>query len=108
MLKALGAAIILSLAMPVAAQSVYGGGGAECSAWTANLRKRWPHLVDTDWLMGYLSGVNRGRGPGARLMVEADVASATGFVSQFCAANPQRPIFEAADALIAQLEGAPR
>ena len=101
---AIVAATIASLAAPTAAQSVYGSGGGPCSNWTANLKKRWPHLADTDWLMGYISGVNTGRGPGSRMMANANVEAATGFVAQFCAANPQRPIFEAADALIVELQ----
>jgi hypothetical protein len=101
---ALFALAIASVAAPAAAQSVYGSGGGPCANWTANLNKRWPHLADTDWLMGYLSGVNTGRGPGAR-MENTNVQAATGFVTQFCAANPQRPIFEAADALISELQG---
>jgi hypothetical protein len=101
---ALLAICVASLAAPVAAQSVYGSGGGPCSNWTANLKKRWPHLADTDWLMGYISGVNTGRGPGSRMMANANVQAATGFVAQYCAANPQRLIFEAADALIVELQ----
>lgn len=102
------ATVLASLAAPLAAQSVYGGGAAPCAAWNGNLKKRWPHLVDVDWLMGYISGVNRSRGAGTRMMENANVQAATGFVTQFCAANPQRPIFEAADALILELQGAPQ
>jgi hypothetical protein len=100
---AIVAATIASLATPAAAQSVYGSGGGPCSNWTANLKKRWPHLADTDWLMGYISGVNASRGPGSRMMANANVQAATGFVTQYCAANPQKLIFEAADALIVEL-----
>lgn len=108
MLKAITAAVLLtSVAAPLGAQSVYGSGGKPCSNWTANLRSKWARLGDTDWLMGYISGVNRERGPGARLMANSNVQAATGFVTQFCAANPQRPIFEAADALILELQAAP-
>ena len=99
--------VVAALAAPAAAQSVYGSGGGPCASWTANLKKRWPHLADTDWLMGYISGVNTGRGPGARLLANANVEAATGFVTQFCAANPQRPIFEAADSLIVELQRGP-
>lgn len=98
------AAAIASFAVPAAAQSIYGSGGGPCSTWTANLGKRWPHLADTDWLMGYISGVNTARGPGSRMLANANVQAATGFVTQFCAANPQRLIFEGADALIAELQ----
>ena len=101
---AIVAATVASLTAPAAAQSVYGSGGGPCSNWTANLKKRWPHLADTDWLMGYISGVNKARGPGARMLANANVEAATGFVAQFCAANPQRLIFEAADALIVELQ----
>jgi hypothetical protein len=101
---ALLALSIAGLAAPAAAQSVYGSGGGPCRNWTANLGKRWPHLADTDWLMGYISGVNTGRGPGSRMMANANVQAATGFVAQFCAANPDRLIFEAADALIVELQ----
>ena len=101
------ASLAANIPAPVTAQSVYGSGGGPCANWTANLKKRWPHLADTDWLLGYLSGVNTGRGPGARLMADANMADATGFVAQFCATNPQRPIFDAADALIAELQGVP-
>lgn len=97
-------AVIASFAAPGAAQSVYGSGGGPCRNWTANLGKRWPHLADTDWLMGYISGVNTGRGPGSRMLANANVQAATGFMAQFCAANPDRLIFEAADALIAELQ----
>jgi hypothetical protein len=108
MLKALTVAMVIGgLSAPLAAQSVYGSGGKPCSNWTANLRSKWARLGDTDWLMGYVSGVNRARGPGSRMMANANVQAATGFVTDFCAANPQRPIFEAADALILQLEAAP-
>lgn len=97
-------AAIASFAAPAAAQSIYGSGGGPCSNWTANVNKRWPHLADTDWLMGYISGVNTSRGPGSRMLANANVQAATGFVTQFCAANPQRLIFEAADALILELQ----
>ena len=105
MLKPLFAALLIAgLAAPVAAQSVYGTGGKPCSQWTADKKKKWPHLGDIDWLMGYVSGVNRGRGPGSAIMGQATVEAADGFVTNFCASNPDRPIFEAADALIANLQ----
>lgn len=102
------AGLAVPVAAPVAAQSVYGSGGKPCSNWTANLRSKWARLGDTDWLMGYISGVNRARGPGSRMMANANVQAATGFMTQFCAANPARPIFEGADALILELEAAPQ
>lgn len=106
MLKTIATVLVLAgLAAPAVAQNVYGSGGGPCQNWTANQNRKWQHLADVDWLMGYLSGVNRGRGPGSRLLGETNVQAASGFVAQFCAANPSRPIFEAADALIIELQG---
>lgn len=97
------------VATPAAAQSVFGTGGKPCEAWTANTNRKWPRLADIDWLMGYASGINRGRGPGSRLLGDATRDEGVRFVSAFCADNPQTPIFEAADAWIKAIDGnAPR
>lgn len=95
---------VLSLAGTASAQSVYGSGGAPCQNWNLNKPKKWQHLGDLDWLMGYVSGINRGRGPGSKLMGQATLRDADTYVSQFCAANPATPIFEAADSWIAALD----
>ena len=73
------AVLAVGLAAPASAQSIFGSGGLACKNWTANLKRKWPHLADTDWLMGYISGVNTGRGPGSRMMANANVQAATGF-----------------------------
>jgi murein endopeptidase len=101
--------VVIGLAAPVAAQSVFGSGGLQCQNWTANKNRKWQHLGDVDWLMGYASGINRARGPGSRLLGDQTRAEGDRFVTGYCAANPQTPIFEAADAWIKAIDGnAPR
>ena len=98
------AATVFSLSGSAAAQSVYGSGGTPCQNWTINKPRKWQHLGDLDWLMGYVSGINRSRGPGSKLMGQATLRDADTYVSQFCAANPAMPIFQAADSWIAALD----
>ena len=98
------AATVFSLSGSAVAQSVYGSGGTPCQSWTINKPKKWQHLGDLDWLMGYVSGINRSRGPGSKLMGQATLRDADTYVSQFCAANPAMPIFQAADSWIAALD----
>ena len=101
--------VIIGLTAPAAAQSVIGSGGLQCRNWTANKPRKWQHLGDVDWLMGYASGINRGRGAGSRLLGDQTRAEGDRFVTGFCADNPQTPIFEAADASIRNIDGnAPR
>jgi hypothetical protein len=97
--------LITALAAPATAQSVFGSGGLQCQNWTANRPRKWQHLGDMDWLMGYASGVNRGRGAGSRMLGDAMRAEGDRFVTGFCAQNPQVPIFEAADAWIKAIDG---
>jgi hypothetical protein len=94
----IAAALAVSLAGPASAQSIFGSGGLACKNWTANTKRKWQRLADIDWLMGYASGINTGRGPGSRLLGEATRDDGVRFVSEFCAANPEVPIFEGADA----------
>ena len=98
------AAAALGLSGSAVAQSVYGSGGTPCQNWTINKPRKWQHLGDLDWLMGYVSGINRSRGPGSKLMGQATLRDADTYVSQFCAANPAMPIFQAADSWIAALD----
>lgn len=105
-MKRIAAALLLAgiVAGPAAAQNVYGNGGAPCTEWTNNLKRKWQNIANVSWLTGYLSGVNRNRGPGAVLMPDNGSEGAAAFVTQYCAANPQKLIFEAADALIADMD----
>jgi hypothetical protein len=105
-MKRIAAALLLAgfAATSASAQNVYGSGGAPCTEWTANVKRKWQNLNNVNWLTGYLSGVNRNRGPGAVLMPDNGPAGAEAFVAQYCAANPQKLIFEAADALIADMD----
>ena len=98
------ALLITALAVPASAQSVFGSGGLPCQNWTANKNRKWQHLADMDWLMGYVSGINRGRGPGSRLLGDATRTEGDRFVTGFCAMNPQTPIFEAADAWLVEID----
>ena len=99
------AVIVAALATPATAQSVFGSGGQPCQNWTANKTRKWQHLGDVDWLMGYVSGINRSRGPGSRLLGDATRTEGDRFVTEFCAANPPTPIFEAADAWLKAIDG---
>jgi len=105
-MKPVLAALLLAsfAASSASAQNVYGNGGGPCSNWTANANRKWQHISDVSWLTGYLSGVNRNRGPGAVLMPDNGTAGAEAFISQYCAANPQALIYQAADALIADMD----
>ncbi len=108
MIRTAAALLLASLATAAAtsanAQSVYGYGGGPCSGWTANYKKKSYHLADMGWATGYLSGVNRGRGPGSNLLAGAGAEAVDGFITQFCAANPGEPIYKAADAFIADID----
>jgi hypothetical protein len=90
--------LTIGLMAPASAQSIFGSGGLACKNWTANTKRKWQRLADIDWLMGYASGINTGRGPGSRLLGEATRDEGVRFVTQFCAANPEVAIFEGADA----------
>ena len=105
-MKRIAAALLLAgfAATSASAQNVYGSGGAPCSQWTANVKRKWQNLNNVNWLTGYLSGVNRNRGPGAVLMPDNGTEGAAAFVTQYCAANPQAAIYQAADALIADMD----
>lgn len=105
MRKILPLLFILAIAAPANAQSVFGSGGLQCQNWTANRTRKWQHLGDMDCLMGYVSGINRGRGQGSRMLGDAMRTEGDRFVSGFCAMNPQTPIFEAADAWIKAIDG---
>ena len=102
----IAAALLIAgfVAGPAAAQNVYGAGGAPCTEWTNNLKRKWQNLNNVNWLTGYLSGVNRNRGPGAVLMPDNGTEGASAFVTQYCAANPQAAIYQAADALIVDMD----
>jgi hypothetical protein len=104
MIRIATALLLASMATGAAAQNVYGNGGGPCSNWTANANRKWQHISDVSWLTGYLSGVNRNRGPGAVLMPDNGTAGAEAFVTQFCAANPGSAIYQAADALIVDMD----
>ncbi len=80
-----------SLAGPAAAQSVYGSGGTPCQNWNLSKPKKWQHLGDLDWLMGYVSGINRSRGPGSKLMGQATLRDADTYVSQYLRRQPGHP-----------------
>jgi hypothetical protein len=90
--------LTIGLTVPAGAQSIFGSGGLACKNWTANTKRKWQRLADIDWLMGYASGINTGRGPGSRLLGEATRDEGVRFVTQFCAANPEVAVFEGADA----------
>jgi hypothetical protein len=96
--------LLASLAIPASAQSIFGSGGLACKNWTANVKRKWPHLADVDWLMGYASGINTSRGPGSRLLGDATRTDGVRFVTEYCAANPEIAIFEAADAWLKTID----
>lgn len=93
-----------AVAAPASAQSIFGSGGLACKNWTANKSRKWQHLADVDWLMGYASGINTGRGAGSRMLGENTRADGVRFVTEFCVANPEIPIFEAADAWLKTID----
>jgi hypothetical protein len=107
MYRIITVALLACLAVPASAQSIFGSGGLACRNWTTNKPRKWPHLADVDWLMGYVSGINQSRGAGSRLLGEATRADAVRFVTEYCAANPDVAIFEGADAWLKAIE-APR
>lgn len=84
--------------------SVYGFGQFNCLAWTAAREARneqWDKL--NQWIYGFVSGVGALGEKLDRPGLEADPASLTNFVSDFCYDAPDKSIFDASNALMQKL-----
>lgn len=94
-------AAIASVSIPAQASNVYGTGAASCGKWTsdkANDESMYSHRIS--WMLGFVSGA----GFGISKDLEADSSGMTGWIDNYCAANPLKQIAEAAGALVYELE----
>lgn len=94
--------------LPAKAASIIGAGALSCGNWTADYETRDVGLwVDAAWLAGYLSAYTAYH-PAGDVTKNLDPAARDAWVTNYCQAHPLDFIFQAADALIAELRARAR
>ena len=85
---------------------VFGAGALSCGVWLQHAQTEDTyHLVMASWIDGYLTAANDGRSEAGQTALSQNTEG-TGFdawISRYCEANPQVPLFRAATALYLDL-----
>lgn len=88
--------------------TTYGAGLRSCKDYTETRDQGTPDLVAyTDWLSGYLSGVNTTSNHRNNFLSHDDLAGAMSWVGDFCLRHPTRRVAEAAWTLILSAKSGP-
>ena len=86
---------------------VFGAGALSCGAWLQHAQTVDAyHVVMASWIDGYLTAANERRSEAGQTASLDQNAEGTGFdawVTRYCQANPQAPLFRAASALFLDL-----
>jgi len=107
-MKKLVAILTLSVVLlePVSAFAnwIKGAGWSSCGTWTAARRANgFDAQIQVSWVLGYLSGLNDSLDKNHDFLAGQDAQGITAWIDNFCAAQPLKQIFDAADALREEL-----
>jgi hypothetical protein len=86
---------------------VFGAGALSCGVWLQHAQTTDAyHVVMASWIDGYLTAANERRSETSQNASLGQNIEGTGFdawISRYCQANPQAPLFRAASALFFDL-----
>jgi hypothetical protein len=86
---------------------VFGAGALSCGVWLQHAQTADAyHVVMASWIDGYLTAANESRSEAGQTAPLGQNTEGTGFdawISRYCEANPQAPLFRAATALFLDL-----
>jgi len=82
--------------------SVYGWATESCSSWTDAERSSVNHPAQSQWVAGFLSGLNLGS---TDEIEQTDIPGAVAWINNYCADHPSDKVMSAAEALTVQLRG---
>ena len=80
---------------------VYGSGQVSCGTWAEELANKSPmRQLDLAWILGWISSYNRYSDAPGNVSSGADSAAVSGWIDNYCAANPLSNLAIASDELI--------
>ena len=86
---------------------VFGAGAVSCGTWLGHAQPEdADHVVMASWVDGYLTAANQKLiedGQTASLGQDTQGTGRDAWISRYCKANPQDPLFRAASALVLDL-----
>ena len=102
------AALIFIVSSAMAADNVtfivLGSGTKSCGRFVQEFDgKGWPSLINSEWINGYLSSVNRFIIPGTDVTEGIDLAGRDLWIYNYCRQNPLVPLRQATDNLMMEL-----
>jgi len=113
----LGIALLMAVAVGAVAHAgaaqvmatVYGYGTESCGEWlhTSAEPQGWSHLVDSSWVMGFVTAADVYAPKGATFR-KSDAAGLDAYMTTYCRAHPLDTIVTAATALVRELTAGPR
>jgi hypothetical protein len=107
-IRAVAVAGLVSIA-PLAEASVLGPGGASCVTWSQDRqRNEAQSQLSQAWVLGFITGYIIYKPPQRTMPKPMDSRSMMLRIDNYCDANPEKDIADAAKALIEELTGRPR
>jgi len=85
---------------------VFGAGALGCGVWLQHAEPADDyHVVMASWIDGYLTAANENRGEVSQIAVDQSTKGTPfdAWISRYCEANTQAPLFRAASALFLDL-----
>jgi hypothetical protein len=95
--------VLITAMVSIPAQAeyqAYGNGTKSCATWTKD-KADYPllHGDYASWVSGYVTGFGFGTG----LKLVADTNEMVGWIDDFCAANPRKNVYEAAEEMVYEI-----
>jgi hypothetical protein len=92
--------------------TVLGSGNISCAKWIEDKQSgpsqyNYAHVQALGWMSGYLSAYNKFVWNGSDVSSETDADGLSGWMDNFCAANPTKKVSQATQALITFLSSGP-
>jgi hypothetical protein len=108
-MSSIRAALIIALVLisPASrAMTILGSGAASCGTWSADRQRNEARSqLNQAWVLGYVTGYNIYKSTQDSVTKPMDTRAMMLWIDNYCDANPDRDIADAAKALIDELTG---